>query len=138
MNERPFTDETIQVFTYKTLAECTDACWGNGGILINGCESDGRPYTMTRKKAMTAYRKRKCWGFCRGKSEVHLWIGKKATKEQVIGLIAHELGHMARPFRQETQAEEIKAGRYEKIAKTAYNIATDLLTPGQSDTESEE
>jgi len=60
--------------------------------------------------------------------QIHIWIDiKKASFEEVLRLLAHEIGHCQAPFH-DRRKEEMKAGLYEKVALSAYSLVNDMFS----------
>jgi hypothetical protein len=66
-----------------------------------------------------------CWGHCRTETgEIHVWIGPEATDEDVLFLLAHELGHLEQVALLDDPVlqEEMRADSYGRTASTAWTI----------------
>jgi len=119
----------INIIRHKTLSDCLrsfgvspqDHGWWEW------TDSDGTHHRQNTKDAMRDIRHRTCWGWCENKELIHVWVGKKATVGDVIGLLAHEMGHVYRPHKKNIFNEEQKAAQYAEVALTAYNAAQDLV-----------
>jgi hypothetical protein len=80
---------------------------------------DGKQFSLLK-----AIKKMGFWGFAntRGAPEVHWWAAKETDPEQVVALIAHELGHLRRLVKRKrgAPAEEAWADTYAAIAVAAF------------------
>ena len=123
----------IDIITYKTINDCLAAFYGidkkelsevDGHFEWKDC--NGREFTMEAQKAIQMIRKKKVWGWVEGKKTIHAFIRKSASLRDIIELLAHEVGHMQRPFYRSLK-EEQKANIYEEVAVCAFDIATQLL-----------
>ena len=70
---------------------------------------------------LKAIKNKGLWGFCDHKidvryKEIHYWIGKKATTENVLELLSHEVAHAI------GNKSEVTAQRYSGVALFAYMI----------------
>ena len=122
----------IKVIRYETLKECLEALGVDPDTkgYWEWADADGIPHKERYGKAIDKIRKFKCWGWAdkgKGKREVHVWIGKRATLDDVGKLLAHEIGHLERPFHYTRFAEETKAAKYERVAEIALEAAQELL-----------
>ena len=123
--------EKIDIHLYPTARSCLKAFFcGEAPEKVGkftGYEVDGTRYRMSGKKFLATIKKhRTCWGFCRKKTEIHVWVSKRAKLVDVVALIAHERGHTLRPYYPHRK-EEMKAGRYEDMASFALTVAVDLI-----------
>jgi hypothetical protein len=92
-----------------------------------GCDGKGKEYHITTKEMADNMKMSGCWGFCRGKSEIHLWHSKDVDMSELIHLLAHERGHMLNPIYKTHAKEEIKAEKYGDTARFAYDVAKNLI-----------
>ena len=118
--------DVIDIVRWTTLSGCIEECFGPR-LRASGYHTDGEKYSMSQKAFRREVLTKGCWGFCEGKRKIHVWIGKRATLEQVVRLMAHEAGHMERPHRRTHKAEESKAGSYEAVSVFALRVARDLV-----------
>jgi hypothetical protein len=49
-------------------------------------------------------------------------VSKRASQENAVRLIAHELGHCQSPHYKSHRKEEIKAGQYEDVVAKTFDI----------------
>ena len=84
---------------------------------------DGEIIECSKKKFVGNVREQDCWGWVRGKSEIHFWFEVGTAVESLVAMLAHELGHMERPFYKEHKKEEKKACKYGRVALEAYRLA---------------
>lgn len=124
--------DNLHIYTYDTLEECIAAFHGCGTAEIYSkgpwtWEENGRITVWGMRRMIRSRRKCGTWGFCRNKKELHLWVSKYAEPKRIIRLLSHELGHMQRPFKRDSLAEERKAESYCNVAVTAFELMTDLL-----------
>lgn len=125
-------NDEYTIVRYKTFSKAMTACFGPRQI-IHAWDGDG-PYEMTRKQFMSARRHAKCWGFANFDTKtIHLWVGYGCTRDHLISLLAHELGHMERPRPRDKQKEEAKAITFARVALTAHKMMVELLEGGGND-----
>jgi hypothetical protein len=122
--------EDVTVTVYSDLTKCIEACWGlpiqeitNWG----GCDLEENECEITVDEAISDIKECGCWGVCNNKNEIHLWMDKNVDPRQLIRLLAHERGHMLRPYHREFVKEESKACRYEDCAMFSYDVTMELL-----------
>lgn len=121
----------IQVIRYRTLRDCMAAYFHCRPKDLPRCGSwtwhdqRGKRHYERIQTSMKHSRQRGHWGWCEKKHILHLWTGRRAGLGGIITLVAHELGHCRKPFLP-PQGEEMKAGRYEAVARAAFDIAKDL------------
>ena len=124
-------NDTITVKTYKSLTKCLKTFF-NGTIPESGwwewLDADGCKHKIKLQDAIKRHKKEGCWGWVENKDTIHLWVGKKCSSENLIRLIAHELGHMNRPFHR-SLIEEQKAERYAAVAQLSLIIMGDVNVP---------
>lgn len=119
------------IVRYRTANQCLAAYHG---CRVSELPSRGYWYFFDRKGkrvrlSVKACHKeivrRGCWGFCRDKSSIHVWISSRATTKEAVALLAHELGHCQKPWLSRGR-EEIKAAGYERVAETAIAALLDM------------
>lgn len=117
----------FHVVRYNSLEECMAAffCCDVEDLPTQGRWEwmDGdrfRVWPMSR--VLRVRRKTGTWGWCEEKRVIHLWVADHADDLSIMRLIAHELGHMRRPFKRESHEEEAKANQYADVAQTAFQI----------------
>jgi len=65
-----------------------------------------------------------CWGFCRtDKNKIHYWIGPSANIYDVIGLFAHEFGHLE-PLQEDS---ELRSEAYSRVSVRALCAAKEAM-----------
>ena len=67
-----------------------------------------------------------CWAFVYGE-DVHIWFNSNVTRKELLGLIAHELGHNEEPQYSDYDKEEDKANRYQDVSKLAYDAMKRII-----------
>lgn len=93
-----------------------------------GFDGDGKEYEYTYDQYYEAIERIGCYAFADNKSEIHFWVDtEKAYPGDFLGMIAHEKGHLTRPFHRNEMKEEIKAERYGDTAAFAYQIYKDVF-----------
>lgn len=117
----------ISFFTYDSLEECMSSFFNCEPNEVKNLPhwkwmDDGRYRVWSMSRVLRNRRKTGTWGFCRGKKEIHVWIGNNAKKESIISLLAHEIGHTKRPYRRTRELEESKAETYAEVAKIAFEM----------------
>ena len=123
------TKKPIQIIRHSTLRECLKAY----GIPANAqgywkwADADGTNHKTKNSTALSLIKRRTCWGWTEDKKVIHVWIGKRATLVDIVGLLAHEMGHIQRPFRANVYDEEQKAAIYASVALGALSAAEEML-----------
>jgi hypothetical protein len=88
---------------------------------------------MTKKEFHDRLLVRGSWGYMtrevdNNPYQIHIWIDvKKASFEEALRLLAHEIGHCQAPFH-DVRKEEMKAGLYEKVTLSAYKLVSDMFS----------
>lgn len=121
----------INVIRYDTLLECFEAFIGKKVDLDEASKNywvghDGHKEFKIRfdKWLKTT---RKCWGWAEySKRKLHIWISNNCSKDEVIILLSHELGHFQRPRYLIKADEEKKASLFEKVTRTAIDITNTI------------
>lgn len=122
----------IVILRYKTAGKCLRVYFGldESDSLPEGYwewkDAAGTYKKKTMRESLIGIYKQQVWGWCENKETIHIWVGKEAKFEDVVGLIAHERGHMIRPYHRSLK-EEQKACRYQDVAVMAYEVARDLM-----------
>ena len=111
----------VQVVVYRSLEGCMKAFGETKLGHFEWMSADGKKYRMSLKETVRLSRAAGCWAWAEDKKAIHLWMGKGCTKEELFGVLAHEIGHMERPFHR-TLREEQKAAKYERVALAAYGL----------------
>lgn len=113
------------IVRHRSPASVMEAyCGHRSGVTLGGVDSRGNPVEIDMAEAL---RQQRVWGFAKtkGRPEIHWWAAKDATEEEVIALLAHELGHLRRLVKRANGAprEEVIADGYAAVALTAARIA---------------
>ena len=111
-----------EIVRYKTLDACMKAFGVEGLGHWKWMDADGKLFTMSLKEMKAKSRKRRCWAWVENKETIHLWMGNGCKEETLVRVLAHEMGHMERPFHR-GPIEEQKAAKYERVAMDAYRMA---------------
>lgn len=70
----------------------------------------------------------KAWGWAEYKKRtIHIYVAPDADMYEVIQLLAHEISHFQRPRYPFGHDEGKKARQYERVTKTAIDMAKGLL-----------
>jgi uncharacterized protein YjaZ len=124
-------NNSLKIIQYKTIKECLEAFYFNTPLdqVPDGffCyqDADGNEFSIAKDKAIEMIKKRNAWGWVENKEIIHIFIKKKAPMLEVVEMLAHEIGHLQRPFHKSLK-EEKKANLYAKVAVTALAIALEL------------
>ena len=133
-----------KIILYKTLRSAIKATFGKDFNESAPFRNSGDKYTKeqfdewgwyfnTIGDAINFFKKKghfasSVQGFKGGKPDrkiekkIHLWIDfKKTSITEIIGIIAHELGHLQSPHYKNMKYEENKAYQFELIAMSAFN-----------------
>ena len=118
-------NEEIQIYRHKTLEDLLEFMWGAeiedlkesefGGLDGNGEES-----SYSFEKIINNIKQQGCYG-CMDSNGIYIWIGEKASVEDVIHLIAHERAHFEYPDEgTESIEDELKCEVVGLCASFAY------------------
>lgn len=102
----------------------------SGGIPKDELSTPAHPSTpkdgdMSYAEMLDSVRTKGFWGFSRvtfvgnkpTEATIHYWVGKNADEDDIIGLFAHELGHLAGKMKPPgSAAEEDRADSYAEVA----------------------
>ena len=116
----------IKVFVYEKFSECFKQMHGMSSKMVQWYE-DGSTKLVQRKNLMRRYRNMGYYGFISWKNEMHLWFDNSCDISDMVGLIAHELGHIERPYHKDRSEEEKKAGKFAAVAKSATTLSVRIL-----------
>ncbi len=126
----------IYFYRYDTLKEIIEEHYQTPFNELSDfqvCGGDGRggEYNLTFEEMIENIKLMACFGFaCKqdGKNEIHFWVDiDNVDPIDFIGLIAHEKGHLLRPWKKTSIDEELKADRYADTATLAFKVACDVL-----------
>lgn len=83
----------------------------------------GNMVEMTHDEEMAALRSMGAWGFADTKlRHIHAWAAPETPREQVMRLLAHEIGHLTgEPCKDELQ-EEFRAETFGAVAAMAFSM----------------
>ena len=90
-------------------------------------DADGRAHRSSNTQSVKNIKHRGYWGFISNKNIIHVWIKSRTKMEDVVSLLAHEMGHAELPYHQ-SKLEEQKANKYERVARMAFMAAKELMT----------
>ena len=89
-------------------------------------DANGRSHRKSNAQSVESIKHRGYWGFIDNKSTIHVWIKSRTKMEDVVALLAHEMGHAELPYHQ-PKLEEQKASKYERVARMAFRKARELM-----------
>ena len=132
----------LTVTRYETLNECLTKFFGcdiNEAENIEGTwewvDVDGTCHKGTMQESINSIRENYLvWAWLNNNTEIHIWIGEMADPVDIIGTLAHEIGHAYRPHHRCDFKDEQKANKYEEVTAVAFNIMNDLMK-GENDGE---
>ena len=122
----------IDIVRYRTARECIAAFYGCRPSEIPFKEKHefydekGVRRRQTGKSCYKSILAIGCWGWCMDYKVLHLWISRRASFQDAMALIAHELGHCQKPHFKSKGAEERKAVKYEDVTQLAAVVWTCL------------
>lgn len=126
-------DDVIKLERYETAEDLLCAMWQcdiedlkkskHGGF-----DGNGKEYEYSYDDLIRSLKIMGCYGFADSKKKIHFWVDINVVDPiDFIGMIAHEKGHMTRPFHKDEMKEEIKAERYGDAASFAFQIYKDVF-----------
>lgn len=93
-----------------------------------GCDGNGKEWEFTFEELLETIKKMGCYGFADAKQKIHFWVNIETVDPlDFIGMMAHEKGHLTRPFHKNDLKEEFKAERYADAASFAFQIYSDVF-----------
>ena len=124
-------DKDIKIVRYKTPEELLAAEYGMPIDELRLCkhggfDSDGKEVEFDFNELIIAVKDMGCYGFAGNKLDIHVWISADANLVDVMNLLAHERGHLFRPFHRDLMKEEKKANLYGLCAEFACRVALNL------------
>jgi hypothetical protein len=94
-----------------------------------GFDGDGNEYELSFDEMVGNIKEMGCYGFVDSKQVIHFWVDLDiVSPSDFIGMMAHEKGHLTRPFHRDDMKEEIKAEKYGDAASFAFQIYTNILS----------
>jgi len=126
-----FVKEGITFFIYSNPKDLLKSYFRGtrGNKIAIYHQYEGKKHIYSKEDWLDALHEDGFWAYLRG-DVVHLWFDKSADFKDVLGLVAHELGHLEKPYYGFIR-EEKKACRYSDIAELAYEI-TERVTINKS------
>lgn len=118
----------LKITRYRTLRECL-AAFGlrpDDKGWWKWMDASGKKHRMSYSRSIEKIKEKGYWGFIDNKRTIHVWARTRTPMADVVGLLAHEIGHAQKPYHR-TLLEEEKASKYELVAKSAYLAARDLM-----------
>lgn len=88
-------------------------------------DQHGKRHRWSMARTLRSCRTWGTWGWAQGKRRVHLWIAPYAEFNEIVRLLAHEIGHTQKPHLPPAR-EEQKAAKYETVALLAVKMARRL------------
>lgn len=88
-------------------------------------DAEGEEYHTPQEVAIDEILCLDVWGWAEKKKTVHFYVNKKARIEDIISVIAHEIGHIETPY-YKSPKEEQKACKYARVAVAAWELATKI------------
>lgn len=113
------------VIKYKTLEECMAEYFDCDIVdipkqgLWEWMDGD-RLRVWGMRRVIRSRTKAGTWGWVEDKGKIHIWIADYAKKKHIIRTLAHEMGHIMRPYKRISTEEEAKAERYAEVAQGAF------------------
>jgi hypothetical protein len=121
------------IVLYDSLEACMRAFFGGSRPPRDGAwtwqDADGEIHELSMVKSRAAIRRRGCWAWVENKTTIHAWISDRAAPRKVFRMLAHEIGHMERPYHRDL-AEERKANKYARVALAAWDAMADVTAKG--------
>jgi hypothetical protein len=123
--------DAIVLKRHKTLEELLCLMWGGEsleGSTFGGFDGDGNEYELSFDEMVGNIKEMGCYGFVDSKQSIHFWVDTDIVSPvDFIGMMAHEKGHLTRPFHRDEMREEMKAERYGEAASFAFQIYMDIF-----------
>ena len=87
---------------------------------------DAGNHVWGMRRYIRCIKQRGTWGFAENKKRIHIWFKKGTSEANLLKLLAHEIGHLQRPWKRNRILEETKAINYAYVALSAYEIMLNL------------
>lgn len=117
---------------YTDSADIVDAYMGGENSVTMHGVSESRK--VDRETVLSEVNGIGVWGWSEMSSDgnvIHFWVDKgvnpESIREELTAMLAHEQGHLCRPFYKNMNAEEKKAMDYENVTTLANSVANDVL-----------
>ncbi|MGD9158312.1 MAG: hypothetical protein PVG39_07900 [Desulfobacteraceae bacterium] len=96
---------------------------------LTGTTGDGEEHKFNFDQIKDAIETMGCYGFARQETaEVLFWVDTDHVDPEIfVSMIAHEVGHIKRPWRRDDMKEEGKAEDYSIVATMAYRIKSLII-----------
>lgn len=113
------TAEDILNKSWNCAFECGEDLEGDHGFF----DGHGSEIIMSNSEVLENIKEFGMWGFVGDKKDIHIWIDNGVIDDiNLMAFISHEVGHLQRPHRRDTMAEEMKAEHYSDMARCAHVI----------------
>jgi len=122
----------IKLIRYDTLDEILEKHYGCSIADLKksrhfGFDGNNMEWEFTFEEMYENIQIMGCYGMAVNKEEIHFWVDVNGVDpSDFIGMIAHEKGHLTRPFKRDPMKEEFKAERYGDAASFAFCIAKEI------------
>lgn len=107
--------------TYEQMVDESVSC---------GKDEHGNEIEFTHEQEIAGMRQQGCWAFVDARSNIiHAWADESASREFVLHMLAHEIGHITGDAHTDDFQEEMRAEQFGRVARAAYR----LLPPVKAD-----
>ena len=88
-----------------------------------GEDEHGNEIEFTHEQEIAWIRRQGCWAFVDARSNIiHAWADESASRELVLHMLAHEIGHITGEAHTDYLQEEMRAEQFGRVAKAAYGL----------------
>ena len=88
-----------------------------------GEDENGNEIEFTHEQEIAGMRQQGCWAFVDARSNIiHAWADESASREFVLHMLAHEIGHITGDAHTDDFQEEMRAEQFGRVAKAAYGL----------------
>ena len=94
-----------------------------------GEDEHGNEIEFTHEQEIAGMRQQGCWAFVDARSNIiHAWADESASREFVLHMLAHEIGHITGDAHTDYLQEEMRAEQFGRVAKAAYRLLPPINT----------
>ena len=88
-----------------------------------GEDEHGNEIEFTHEQEIAGMRRQGCWAFVDARSNmIHAWADESASREFVLHMLAHEIGHITGDAHTDDFQEEMRAEQFGRVARAAYRL----------------
>lgn len=122
-----FTHRGLEVYVYPTSRAIVEEFWEGEGLEPDAKKTfhdgEGESFDEGFDDLLTYVRRAGQWAYVSRKYQLNIWLRRNTNFSELVSLLAHEYGHLVRPWHKSVALEEEKATEFEKVCRTSIVLA---------------